>query len=231
MDAPNKKTHLLARFILRQVISLAGMGVALFWSAGRIDWWPAWGALAILGGWSAGMTVLVARDPALLAVRMSKARGAPGWDAAIVASLGLVTLFRYVTAGLDQRYGWTEPFPPVVPLAAFVVGALGYALFLWASAVNRFFSEMMRIQAERGHTVVTGGPYRFLRHPAYAGVILYELSVSFLLGSWPSLAFSILSASLTVLRTALEDRTLQAGLTGYAGYASRVRFRLLPGVW
>lgn len=224
-------TRLLTRFILRQIISLAGMGVALFWSAGRLDWWPAWDALAILGGWCAGMTVLVARDPALLAVRMSKARGAPGWDAAIVASLGLVALFRYVTAGLDQRYGWTDPFPPAVPLAAFVVGALGYALFLWAAAANRFFSELVRIQTERGHTVVTGGPYRFVRHPAYAGTLLFELTASFLLGSWPSLIFSALSSFLLILRTSLEDCTLQAELTGYTGYASRVRARLLPGVW
>jgi protein-S-isoprenylcysteine O-methyltransferase Ste14 len=89
----------------------------------------------------------------------------------------------------------------------------------------------MRIQSERGHTVATGGPYRYVRHPAYAGTILYELAVAILLGSWPALIAGGVSSLLLILRTFLEDRTLQAELTGYAGYARRVRYRLLPGVW
>ena len=108
----------------------------------------------------------------------------------------------------------------------------GYdVLFVWATAANTFFSRIVRIQPERGHTVVTGGPYRYVRHPAYAGAILYELAVPFLLASWPALAASGLSALLLILRTALEDRTLQAELTGYVDYVRQVRYRLLPGIW
>ena len=103
---------------------------------------------------------------------------------------------------------------------------------VWTAATAIiFFSRIMRIQTERGHAVATGGPYRYVRHPAYAGAILYELAVPFLLASWPALVASGLSALLLVLRTALEDRTLQAELTGYADYARQVRYRLLPGIW
>jgi protein-S-isoprenylcysteine O-methyltransferase Ste14 len=226
------KTNLLARFILRQVLALAGMGVALFWAAGRLDWWGAWGALAIQGVWEAGMTVIVARDPELLAQRMGHRPGAKTWDTAIVSSLGLVTLLRYITAGLDARYGWSGDFPVAAQAAAFVLGAFGNDfLFVWAAASNRFFSEVLRVQSERGHAVVSAGPYRWLRHPAYAGALLYELTASVLLGSWWSMIFSAVSSFLLILRTALEDRTLQAELPGYADYARRVRARLLPGVW
>jgi protein-S-isoprenylcysteine O-methyltransferase Ste14 len=104
-------------------------------------------------------------------------------------------------------------------------------LFVWATAANTFFSRIVRIQPERDHTVVTGGPYRYVRHPAYAGAILYELAVPVLLASWPSLIVSSLNVLLLILRTALEDRTLQAELIGYSDYARRVRVRLLPGIW
>jgi len=104
-------------------------------------------------------------------------------------------------------------------------------LVVWATASNTFFSQVVRIQTERGHTVATGGPYRYLRHPGYFGAILYELAAPILLGSWPALLISSVSAALLVLRTALEDRTLQAELPGYTEYARRVRYRLLPGIW
>lgn len=108
---------------------------------------------------------------------------------------------------------------------------LSYALFVWATASNTFFSQIVRIQSERGHTVVTGGPYRYVRHPAYVGAILYEVAVPVLLASWWAFVASGLSAILLILRTALVDRTLQAELTGYVDYARQVRHRLLPGIW
>jgi protein-S-isoprenylcysteine O-methyltransferase Ste14 len=116
-------------------------------------------------------------------------------------------------------------------IAALAVCALGYALFVWATASNTFFSQIVSIQSERGHTVATGGPYRHLRHPAYAGAILYELAVPILLASWWALIAGGLGALLLIVRTALEDRTLQAELPGYRKSARRVRVRLLPGVW
>jgi protein-S-isoprenylcysteine O-methyltransferase Ste14 len=145
--------------------------------------------------------------------------------------LGLVQLIRYIVAGLDQRYEWTGGLPLAAQLAAGVLCILGYALFVWATAVNAHFAQIVRIQPERGHTVARGGPYRYVRHPAYLGAILYELAVSILLASGWALAISAATALLLVLRTALEDRALQAELPGYADYARQVRCRLLPGVW
>ena len=221
------------RYAIREVLNLVGMGVALFWSAGRLDWWSAWAALAVMAVWTAATAIIVLHyNPDLLAERLGPRKGEKRWDAAIVSLIGLVTLVRYILAGLDQRYGWTGGLPVAVQLAALALCALGYdVLFVWATAANTFFSRIVRIQPERGHTVVTGGPYRYVRHPAYTGAILYELAVPFLLASWPALVASGLSALLLVLRTALEDRTLQAELTGYADYVCQVRYRLLPGIW
>jgi protein-S-isoprenylcysteine O-methyltransferase Ste14 len=221
------------RYAIREVLSLVGMGVALFWSAGRLDWWAGWAALAVMAVWTAATAIIVLHyNPDLLAERLGSRKGEKRWDAAIVSLMGLVTLVRYILAGLDQRYGWTGGLPVAVQLAALALCALGYdVLFVWATAANTFFSRIVRIQPERGHTVVTGGPYRYVRHPAYAGAILYELAVSFLLASWLALIASVLSVLLLILRTTLEDRTLQAELAGYAEYVHRVRYRLLPGIW
>jgi len=227
------QTAARTRYATREVLSLVGMGVALFCSAGRLDWWPAWAALAVMAVWTAATAFIVLYyNPDLLAERLGPRQGEKRWDAAIVPLMGLITLVRYILAGLDQRYGWTGGLPAAVQLVALALCALGYdVLFVWATAANSFFSRIVRIQTERGHAVATGGPYRIVRHPAYAGAILYELAVSFLLASWPALIASVLSVLLLILRTALEDRTLQADLAGYADYARRVRYRLLPGIW
>ena len=223
---------LIARYAVRETMSLVGMGVALFWSAGRIDWWPAWASLAVMLAWLMATAIIIFRlNPALLAERMGPRKGAKPWDTAIVSSVGLVQLVRYIVAGLDQRYGWTGGFPLAAQIAALTMCVLGYALFVWATVSNVFFSEIVRIQSEREHVVITGGPYHYVRHPAYCGAIVYELAVPILLASWWALIVSGLSTILLILRTALEDRTLQAELTGYADYARRVRYRLLPGIW
>jgi len=226
-------TKLVVRYLVREVLSLGGMGVALFWSAGRIGWWPGWAALAIMFVWIAATAIIVLRlNPDLLAERLGPRKGAKSWDAAIVSSLGLVTLVRYIVAGLDQRYGWTGGLPVAAQLAALAVCAVGYdLLFVWATASNAFFSQVVRIQPERGQTVVTGGPYQYVRHPAYIGAIAYELAAPILFASWWAMIPSGLAAILLILRTALEDRTLQAELAGYADYARRVRYRLIPGIW
>ncbi len=225
-------TKLIARYVIRETLGIVVMGVALFWSAGRIDWWPAWASIAVMLAWITATAIVVLRfNPALLAERLGPRKGAKPWDTAIMSMLGLTQLVRYIVAGLDQRYGWTGGFPLAAQTAALAVCALGYALVVWATASNAFFSQIVRIQSERGHAVVTGGPYHHVRHPAYIGAILYELAVPVLLASWWALIASGVSAILLILRTALEDRTLQAELTGYVDYSRQVRHRLLPGIW
>jgi protein-S-isoprenylcysteine O-methyltransferase Ste14 len=228
----NMNIKLITLYILDQILSIASMAVALFWSAGRIDWWAAWAAIAVwLTFFAATDFLLVRFNPELIAERLNPPKGAKTWDRAIMSIFRLSTLVRYILAGLDQRYGWTVGFPVAAQLAGLIVCVLSYALLAWAMTSNNFFSQIVRIQSERGHVVVTHGPYRYVRHPAYAGMILFELAMSILLASWWSLLASGLCAILLILRTALEDRSLLTELTGYVDYARQVRYRLLPGIW
>jgi protein-S-isoprenylcysteine O-methyltransferase Ste14 len=223
---------LIARYAVRETMGLVVMGVALFWSAGRIDWWPAWAVMAVMAAWIiATATVILRWNPALLVERLGPRKGAKHWDIAIMSILGLTQMARYIVAGLDERFGWTGGLPSGAQIAAAVLCVFAYALVVWATASNSFFSQIVRIQPERAQTVVTGGPYRYVRHPAYLGAILYELAVPVLLASWWAFVASGLGALLLILRTVLEDRMLQAELKGYADYARQVRRRLLPGIW
>jgi protein-S-isoprenylcysteine O-methyltransferase Ste14 len=226
------ETKITIRYIIGELFSLAAMGAALFWSAGRLDWWPAWGALAVMLAWMTGMEIVALKiNPNLLAERLGARQGTKSWDAAIVSTISLLQLARYIVAGLDQRYGWTGDFPLAAQIAALLVCFLGYALFVWATASNTFFTKFVRVQSERGHTVADSGPYRYVRHPSYIGGIIYEVAVSILLASWWALLISGLCVILLVLRTSLEDRTLQSELAGYADYSKQVRYRLFPGIW
>lgn len=224
--------RLFVRFAVREASGLIVMAVALFWSAGNLLWWEAWACLAVMLAWIlATGAIMVSSNPELVAERLGPREGAKRWDIAIMSLVGILQLVRYVVAGLDQRFGWTGGFPLAVELAALVVCILGYALVVWATASNRFFSQIVRVQSERGHTVATGGPYHYVRHPGYLGSILFEVAAPILLASWGALILSGFTVPLLVLRTYLEDRTLQAELKGYDDYTHQVRSRLLPGIW
>jgi protein-S-isoprenylcysteine O-methyltransferase Ste14 len=226
----NKK--LLVLHFVNDFLGILGMAVALFWSAGRLDWWPAWAAIAIWVVWFGAMDIVLLRgDRQLMAERLAIPKGAKPWDRAIMSIFRLTTLARYILAGLDQRHGWTSGFSPAAQGTAIVVCGIGTALFIWALASNAFFSQIVRIQTELGHSVAEGGPYRYVRHPGYVGMILFELGISCLFASWWALLAGGVGALLMILRTALEDRTLQAELPGYADYSRRVRYRLLPCIW
>jgi len=127
--------------------------------------------------------------------------------------------------------GWSGTFSPVVQIVALLVMIGGIALSDWAMAANKFFSGVIRIQEDRGHTVETGGPYRFVRHPGYVGGILHHVAAPLMLGSWWALIPGGIGALLFVIRTALEDKTLQDELPGYVEYTQRTRYRLVPWIW
>lgn len=223
---------LIARYTFRETLGIIVMGAALFWSAGKIDWWPAWASIAVMLAWSAATAIVILRtNPNLLAERLGPRKGAKAWDITIMSLLGVTQLVRYIVAGFDQRYSWTNHIPFAAQMISLLFCVLGYALVVWATASNSFFSQIVRIQSERGHTVTTAGPYHYVRHPAYLGAILYEFAVPILLTSWWAFIISGLSTILLILRTALEDRALQSELSGYAEYAQQVRHRLLPGIW
>jgi protein-S-isoprenylcysteine O-methyltransferase Ste14 len=136
-----------------------------------------------------------------------------------------------IVAGLDHRFGWSAVFPLwLIVLGIFLI-ALGYAFSLWALVENRFFSGVVRIQTDRGHVVCDSGPYRIVRHPGYAGNILPLLGIVLALSSLWTLIPAAVALVIAVIRTALEDRTLQEELPGYKEYARRVRYRLFPGIY
>lgn len=225
-------TKLIARFAFREGVGVIFMAVALFWSAGGIDWWPAWAMIAVTSVWILATAIAIVRHyPDLLAERLGPRKGAKRWDTAIMSVHGILQLAVYIVAGLDQRYGWTVGLPLTAQVAALIVCSLGYGIIVWATASNAFFSQIVRIQTDRGHTVATGGPYHYVRHPAYAGGVLTEVSAPILLASWWALVIGSVDAFLMILRTALEDRTLKAELPGYREYVQEVRYRLIPGIW
>jgi len=134
-------------------------------------------------------------------------------------------------AGLDERFGWSHQITPVIHLIGLTFYGLGQGLFSWAMASNKNFSTAVRIQMDRGHTVATSGPYRYIRHPGYMGYIVSSLGMALALGSLWAIIPAGLIACFLVVRTVLEDRTLQDELPGYKDYAQGVRYRLLPGIW
>jgi len=225
-------TRGIVRWLTRETMGTVVLAVMLFLSAGRLDWVMGWALVGITAVWiGATALAVIPRSPELLAERVGPRKGAKTWDTAIMGIVGLGTMARCIVAGLDVRYGWTAGIPLALQIIAWVIAALSYALVVWATASNAFFSQVVRIQKERGHSVATGGPYQFVRHPSYVGAILFELATPIMLGSWWALIPGGLDAILFVVRTALEDKTLQEELDGYKEYAARVRFRLLPGVW
>lgn len=232
VEQPSGTTRNVVRYLVRETMGVVMQAVVLFLPAGRWDWLMGWALVGIIFLWaSTTALVLILRNPELLAERVGPKKGAKTWDMVIMSIVGLTTMARCIVAGLDERFGWTAGISLPLQVAAMAVAVLGYALVIWATASNAFFSQITRIQKERGHTVATGGPYRFVRHPAYVGTILFELATPVMLGSWWAIIPGGLGVLLFLARTALEDRTLLEELDGYQEYAQQVGYRLLPGVW
>jgi protein-S-isoprenylcysteine O-methyltransferase Ste14 len=212
--------------------SLAMFAAILFVPAGRLDWVAAWVYLGLLVAFTIANLVYLRRvNPELIDRRTRLARGTKRWDVVWSVVFSPLVLAVYVIAGLDAgRYGWSSP-PGWLWLVGLALFLAGMALFSRAMGENPFFEKTVRIQDERGHRLVDTGPYRLVRHPGYLGFVGWILSTPLLLGSWWAFVPTLLSIAGMVVRTVLEDRTLKAELSGYAEYANRVRYRLVPGVW
>ncbi len=214
-------------------LSILLSAVILFGTSGRMEWGWAWAYVGLAAGFVLVTALLLLpsrRD--LIAERGRAGEGAKTWDKWLGGSATVAaSVFGLLVAGFDARFAWT----PQVPLRTHLIGGAcfvaGYALFTWAMATNPFFSTIVRIQKDRGHTVVDSGPYRAVRHPGYVAWIVTALAAPLLLGSLWALVPAALGCGLMIVRTAMEDRTLRRELPGYEAYAARVRFRLLPGIW
>jgi protein-S-isoprenylcysteine O-methyltransferase Ste14 len=204
--------------------------VLLFGSAGTLAWWNGWAFLAY--NIASGLAVsfgIYRKSPELAAERRTAAKKAKTWDKIIVflqvAALPIVT---YVLSGLDKRFVWTHSITTMMSLTALLVMAASSVLIFWAMKTNLFFSSFVRIQKERKHVTVSHGPYAYIRHPAYLGMILGGLAIPIQLGSWAACWVGLANSILVVIRTILEDKTLMEGLKGYRKYAVKVRYKLVP---
>lgn len=217
---------------IRETLGLLTVDAALFWPAATLAWWQAWAVLGATLAWTLGMgAVILINNPSLLAERLGPRPNAKKWDTLIMSLLGTLQLVRYLLAGFDHRLGWSGSFPLWLQITSVGLCLLGYGLVVWATGTNAFFTQIVRIQPERGQTVVKNGPYRFVRHPAYLGAILIEIFVPLLLGSWSAMSISVFTLILLIMRTSLEDKMLQKELPGYEEFCRQTRFRLIPGVW
>lgn len=200
----------------------------------RWNWWEAWVyAIICILGFAISRALAARRHPDLLAerARFMQHENAKPWDKLLAPLLGLGGGLVPLVAGLDVLFGWSPTVSLPVKIVSLVIILAGYALGSYALIENRFFSGMVRIQTDRGHQVVSSGPYRWMRHPGYAGGILAYLATPLFLDSRWAFLPAVFFTMLLVIRTGLEDRVLQDELEGYRDYARRVRYRLLPGVW
>jgi protein-S-isoprenylcysteine O-methyltransferase Ste14 len=221
--------HPVIKRLLQITVQTAVILAVLFLSAGRINWlWP-WVYLVVATA-LVGVAALIL-PPELIAERAQPKEGVKPWDKRLTSLLLPLSIALFVTIGLDERFGWSPDLAPWLHMLGFALMSIMQLFFTWAMASNKFFSTLVRIQTDRGHTVQTGGPYRYIRHPGYLTLSLTWMAISVALGSLWGLIPAALIGAIYVVRTALEDHTLQEELPGYKEYAQQVRYRLLPGIW
>jgi len=218
-------------FIATLMAMVLLFALILFVPAGRTDWPLAWVYIGIVVSYIGVLWLLLERhNPELIDRRKRIGKGTKTWDKFWLALFGPVMYGVYIVAGLEVRSG-----VPGLPIFLWPLGLVlfsgGFAFLTWSMLVNPFFEKSVRIQTDHGHKVVDSGPYAFVRHPGYVGLVGWMLGTPLMLASAWSFAPAALAIVGVIIRTSLEDRTLREELDGYTEYASRVRFRLLPHVW
>lgn len=220
-----------ARASLAVAAVVVAVGALVFVLAHRLGWTVGWIYVGICGAAIAANLVCLLRwNPALIERRMHLGKGTKTWDLVWMVLFSAVLIAVYVVAVREPDVA-ASGLPGTLWLVGLTVFAPGWALIAWSMAVNPFFEKTVRIQTEHGHRVIDTGPYAYVRHPGYVGFIGWLISTPLLLASTLAFVPALLAVAALLVRTALEDRTLTAELPGYADYAARVRFRLIPGVW
>jgi len=222
---------------LRVTVAYLLIPLLLLLCGGDVDWWEAWVfSLLIVGTGLVGRIWAEQRHPGLMTEReralSEDTADVKPWDR-VLAPLMAVSLsyLLAIVAGLDHRFGWSPDFPIGFKILGFSMIMLGYLFATWALTENRFFSSTVRIQTDRGHAVCDSGPYRFVRHPGYAENILPLPGIVLALDTVWTLIPAAVALVIVIVRTALEDRTLQEELPGHRDYSGVVRYRLIPGIY
>jgi protein-S-isoprenylcysteine O-methyltransferase Ste14 len=210
--------------------------LALIWPAGSWYWWEAWVMVGLWTLFGLVMTLyLMKHDPELLAERIKLApfhKDQKYWDKLIMALFFIAGIALYIVPGFDAvRYGWSEPFPLWMRLIAFLVHLPCFIVLGWVMHENTYLAQVVKVDVERKHKVITTGPYAWVRHPMYTVVIVLLFALPVALGSRYALLLSVLLSLLLIVRTYLEDRTLNDKLNGYRAYTEQTRYRLIPGIW
>lgn len=218
--------------IVRALLATIVIFAVIFITAGRIDYWQGW-IYTLLTCLIFLITYFVIKDnPELMTERLRPGVGIKWWDKIyfpLSTSFGFLTI---ILAALDTgRFGWSKSVNWSSYLAGYVLFITGHAIFLWAKRTNPFFSSVVRIQSERDHQVCDAGLYQHIRHPGYAGAILFGVTTPVIMGSTWGVLPAVLAAILLVIRTKQEDEMLQNELPGYREYAQKVKYRLISGIW
>jgi protein-S-isoprenylcysteine O-methyltransferase Ste14 len=219
---------------IKSALWLAFTGALLFVSAGTLDWPGAWTFLAelVIGG-SVIMLWLKRHDPELFRERMAGLfqRDQAFSDKVFMATLVVIWHGWLVLMALDAKRWGISHVPEWLNMVGAVLIAVGLFVVWLTFRENSFAAPVVKIQNERGHRVISTGPYGIVRHPMYVGAVVYLLGMPLLLGSWLGLLVLPLIVGALVVRIFIEEATLREGLPGYGEYAARVRYRLIPGVW
>ncbi len=217
---------------LQGIAGIAVMSAAFVLIAGRWDYVQGWVLIGFYVITMPFMYYVFRGKQDLMKERRKPGPGVKLWDRFIVQILKLLLVGTYVIAILDTgRYLWSPTLPVWMYVVAYMVYIVASAIPMWATSVNNYFSSHVRIQKDRGHKVVDTGPYAYIRHPGYAFMIIGAPATALIFGSMWALIPALLQVPIIVIRTALEDKTLQEELPGYKEYAKRVPYRLMQHVW
>lgn len=229
---PSKK-RLLVKLLTANIVSTIALGGLMLLAAGTWNWPQLWTLLVEITVLNIGVHLwLLNTNPALLAERLGSPRqpDQTTWDKVFMVFAIVGTPIWFAVPGLDHRWGWSH-----VPLWVEVMGAVLVAVSLlsmiFVFRANSFAAPIVKVQAERGHSIADTGPYAYVRHPMYAGAIPFLIGMPLLLGSWYGLIGSAVTIVALGFRAVGEERLLTRELDGYPEYAARVRYRLVPGVW
>jgi protein-S-isoprenylcysteine O-methyltransferase Ste14 len=220
------------RLILSLLATPLFFALFMFLPAGTWAWTKGWLFIGVFVALAVLASLFLRQvNPALLAARINAHQGTKPWDKVLLGIFLLTALAIFPVAALDDgRFRWC-PVPGWVSLLGYALLLIGLVLLTWVGAVNKFFEPTVRIQTDRGQTVIDTGPYAIVRHPGYVSWLPMSVGTALCLGSLWALIPAGLSMLVLILRTQWEDQTLQAELPGYKAYTERVRYRLLPWVW
>ena len=231
VEVTKAQTAAIRQSIISLVITLVIMGVLLFVPAGTLNW-PrgVWFCVAFVVATLIAIAVLWRINPEIFAARSRIQPGTKALDYLFIAIVIGGFFFILPVAGFDFRFNWSQT-PDWVAWLGYLIFVASFAGAIWPPAVNRHFEPGVRIQKDRGQTVIDSGPYAIVRHPGYITASLLAVGMALCLGSFWALVPALVVVIGLIPRTIFEERVLTAELPGYREYTQRVKYRWVPGVW